>query len=238
MMIWLAVLFFLEEVSLVLPPLRARTDNSLKTHPALRKQKRPSPVSAPSETVNLLAEAANTAQHAFGPSDGVSAVEAKPTPASLRTLLRSPQVRLAVSNYAVLAFLESAIFSIQPHFLAAPVPLGGLARPPRIIGYLTGAFGLICGGINAAAFAPAVRVLGPQRLFVTSLFSFALVWIAMGGANVLARLAHTDEERALSAGSVVLLTAQYAFWTVMELGFGESIPSHLYVGFLRHQVLL
>lgn len=234
-LIFTSVLLFLEEASALLGvhygtalTSYGQTLPSCKPHVAKRA---PSPEDSPSDTPSAggCVDTENGNPLSTAATLGVQSPTSSPpshgdaaSGSPLRALLRSPRVRLAAGNYALLALLESSLLALQPHFLAAPRPLGGLARTPRTIGALMGAFGLVSGGAQAALFARVVRAVGHRGTFVGGLCAFIGVWVAMAGANALARRGGVKGEGALPPGAWVLVAVEYVCWMCMDLSFGED----------------
>lgn len=92
-------------------------------------------------------------------------------PVSLQALLH-PRIMLPLLNYVCLASLHAASNSIQPLFLAMPVDIGGLGLPPRDVGYIFGAYGIMNSLFQTFVLARLVRRFGVKTVFLTGVSMF------------------------------------------------------------------
>ncbi|KAJ7650801.1 MFS general substrate transporter [Roridomyces roridus] len=101
---------------------------------------------------------------------GVSKVPAR-RPLPLRKILRYPAVVLSVSNYVMIAFLNTSYMALFPLFATMPVEIGGLGLSPPTIGFLFSIYGVITGCVQVFLFAPLVNRFGEKRVFLGGIAS-------------------------------------------------------------------
>lgn len=88
----------------------------------------------------------------------------------LRSLL-TKQVKLAILNYGLLAFLEISFFALLPIFLST-----ALHFPPSTIGVVLGTMGLVNGLVQIALFVPLHRRVGTGNLYTIGLCALGIIF--------------------------------------------------------------
>ncbi|KAI0058969.1 MFS general substrate transporter [Artomyces pyxidatus] len=131
----------------------------------------------------------------------------------LLQLLTRPVV-VSISNYAVLALLEIALYALLPLFYSTPIELGGLGLTPAFIGMCMGTFGLLNGSLQALFFATVVHCFGPKRVFMVGMSVFIPIFSMFPLANALARQGGLS----LLVWAVVFL--QLVLMVVMDMSYG------------------
>ncbi|PFH48541.1 hypothetical protein AMATHDRAFT_49464 [Amanita thiersii Skay4041] len=106
-------------------------------------------------------------------SRNVTHEESKPV--ALRQLLVYP-VLISVSNYVIISFLDIAVLSLIPLFMAMPREIGGLGSTPAVIGSVLGSYGFLLGLYQTVFFAKIVRRFGERRVFITSMSTFPIIF--------------------------------------------------------------
>ena len=114
-----------------------------------------------------------------------SAREDEEKPLPLRKVLVYPVI-LSISNYAVLAFLFTALMALLPLFLAMPLDIGGLDLDPPVIGYIIGPSGLASGIFQALYFPPVVRRFGERKVFIMAISTFLPIFLSLPVINMAA----------------------------------------------------
>ncbi|CDO75960.1 hypothetical protein BN946_scf184888.g10 [Trametes cinnabarina] len=145
--------------------------------------------------------------------DGDPARSHHDAPPPLREIL-TRRVLLSIANYAVLAMVDVAFFSLQPLFLATPIELGGLGLEPPTIGIILGTFGVLNGLFQALFFARLMAMLGPKRLFQQGLLAFVPLYALFPVMSLYAK-AH-----GLTSVVWSLILLQQVLLVVMDLAFG------------------
>jgi hypothetical protein len=99
--------------------------------------------------------------------------------------------RLVVTlvNYAVLSFLDSSLYATYPLLLASPITSGGLAFPPKTIGYILGIAALSHGMVQAFCFPSILKRWNTRNIYRTSMMGYMFMYIMMPVMNALARRA-------------------------------------------------
>lgn len=93
---------------------------------------------------------------------------------SMRSVL-TKRARIAISNYAILAFSDITYLSLLPVVFAVPTKNGGLGLSPREIGLVLGLQGIATGLVQALFFAPLHRRFGNKRIYVTGYLCYSLL---------------------------------------------------------------
>jgi hypothetical protein len=146
---------------------------------------------------------------------GESAVIKPPqeSPVPFRELL-VPPVIVSVMNYATLAFLDGAVFSILPLFCATPVEFGGLGFSPLLIGQILSVVGFTGGFFQALLFARIVDRWGVRRVFFTTMCNFVPLFLMF---PVISYLAHQRGMTPLVWG---LFVVQGILFLSLDLAYG------------------
>ncbi|KAF8071615.1 member of major facilitator superfamily multidrug-resistance, DHA1 sub-family [Lyophyllum atratum] len=104
----------------------------------------------------------------------------------LRGLL-TPQVIIAVANYAALSFVDITFRAIQPLFLATPIALGGLGLPPSTIGNILAIYGTLNGCIQVLFFAQIHDYLGSKKTYMAGIASAIPLFLVFPIISLLAK---------------------------------------------------
>lgn len=154
---------------------------------------------------------------------GTSSSEPRPQITLFQVL--TPHVRIAVINYAILAFLDIVLRALQPLFLTASPPAGGLGFSVPAVGTCLAAFFVASGVYQAVAFAPIYEWLGPKMIYVISMGMFAPIFVLfpMMRASVNGK---EGGSASLNAFTWVELALQIILYVIMDMGFSEY--SHLF----------
>ena len=131
-----------------------------------------------------------------------------------RAVLTKPVI-LSIANYLFLSFIDMAVFTLQPVFLATPIHLGGLGLSPPAIGSYLGTFGLLCGAAQGLLFSKAVNFFGLKRLFLVSLSCFIPLFALFPIISYLVR------ECGRSPVVWTLVASQLLLTCITEFTFGE-----------------
>lgn len=107
--------------------------------------------------------------------------ELPPTPLSSRSTpsMRAVLVRpvlFAVLNYASLALLDIAFFSINTVFFAVPISAGGLGFSPATLGLIFAVQGVFSGSVQLFAFPKVHKRWGAKRILRASLATFGIIF--------------------------------------------------------------
>lgn len=140
----------------------------------------------------------------------------KPPP--LASLL-TPPILLACTNYCILGGLHASSNTLQPLFLAMPVPVGGLGLSSRSIGYILAVYGLINALVQTFLLGRLVRRYGAKGVFVSAMVTVLPVFILPPAMNWCLRTYSWDN---VWWGWLVkgMLAVQVACGLVVELGYG------------------
>jgi len=123
-------------------------------------------------------------------------------------------ILIPVISFAYLSSLDSASGAIQPLFLAMPVNIGGLALPPREIGYILGMYNLFDGFFQIVMFGRLVRRFGVKAVFLTAISAFIVIYGLWPVMNLIVR------RNGFSYLVWVVLGCQLLACSVMGLGYG------------------
>ncbi|CAA7260853.1 unnamed protein product [Cyclocybe aegerita] len=117
-------------------------------------------------------------------------------------------------NYTWFAALHAAANTIQPLFLAMPVKIGGLALPPRYIGYILGAYGLVNSVFQSFFLGRLVRQFGVKTIFVCAVSALVPIFALPPLMNTVAR------GRGVDGVVWTMLACQLACMFFMESAYG------------------
>ncbi|CAE6425035.1 unnamed protein product [Rhizoctonia solani] len=160
----------------------------------------------------------------------------RPPPAKRSVSVRSvltTRARIAISNYAFLAFSDITYLSLQPVMFAVPTKNGGLGLSPRAIGLILGLQGITTGIFQALFFAPLHRRFGSKRIYVTGYLCYSLLILLLPIMHALAVL---EMKRALwVAFGLLIVFSCPAFMTFscMAIYVNSSAPSKDALGTLN-----
>ncbi|EGN93642.1 hypothetical protein SERLA73DRAFT_115664 [Serpula lacrymans var. lacrymans S7.3] len=87
-----------------------------------------------------------------------------------------PSVLIPVANYGALAFVEIAMFALQPLFYSTPIKYGGLGFEPSTIGMWMGLFGLVDGLFQIMFVAMIIERWGPKRIYMVAVSCFLPIY--------------------------------------------------------------
>jgi hypothetical protein len=147
-------------------------------------------------------------------NDGVDAQpQQNDEPVPLQALFH-PKVLIPILNYVCLAALHASSNAIQPLFLAMPVDIGGLGLPPRDVGFILGAYGIVNSLFQTFMLGRFVRRFGVKTVFVTGVAMF----IPMFTFSPLMNLVVYDE--GFSYVVWIMLGCQLSCSLLMELSYG------------------
>lgn len=94
----------------------------------------------------------------------------------LRFLL-TPTILIPIANYTMVSSLDISLRALLPLFFSTPTSLGGLGLNPASIGLWLALYGIVDVAIQVLFFSRAVDLLGPKRLFTTSVWCYAPVML-------------------------------------------------------------
>ncbi|CAE6445304.1 unnamed protein product [Rhizoctonia solani] len=89
------------------------------------------------------------------------------------------RARIAIANYAALAFTDITYLALLPVMFAVSVKGGGLGFDSRSIGLILGLQGITTGLVQACFFAPLHRRFGSKRILVTGYLCYLLLIISL-----------------------------------------------------------
>ncbi|CEL60266.1 putative peptide/nitrate transporter At3g43790 OS=Arabidopsis thaliana GN=ZIFL2 PE=2 SV=2 [Rhizoctonia solani AG-1 IB] len=112
------------------------------------------------DTGHGVNEAAESNEHRAKPKGSVP----------VRSVL-TRRARIAIANYAALAFTDIAYLALLPVMFAVSVKGGGLGFNPRSIGLILGLQGITTGFVQVCLFAPLHRRFGSKKILVTGYFA-------------------------------------------------------------------
>lgn len=147
------------------------------------------------------------------PSDRQVTKDSNPEPVPLRSLLKWKTL-LPLLNYVSIASLHASYNCIQPLFLAMPVPLGGLALPPREVGIILGTYGITNSIFQTVMLGRLVRRFGVKTVFVAAIAAFVPIFAFSPIMNLVV------SQRGFSYVVWIMLGCQLSCALIMELGYG------------------
>ncbi|CAE6442044.1 unnamed protein product [Rhizoctonia solani] len=159
------------------------------------------------ETHNVYVEnrTNSTLEHGDAPS--------RPSPPKRWTSIRSiltRRTRIAIINYACLAFSDIAYLSLLPVVFAVSVKDGGLDFSSRTIGFILGLQGIVTGLFQVLFFAPLHRRFGNKRLYVMGYLCYSFLILSLPVMHALA-----------------VLEMRRAIWIVLGLLILVSCPAFM-----------
>ncbi|KAJ3998872.1 major facilitator superfamily domain-containing protein [Lentinula boryana] len=129
----------------------------------------------------------------------------------------TPQVRISIITYTLLAFLDIALRAIQPLFFTASPSFGGLGFTVPLVGTCLAAFFFASGVYQALAFAPLYAWMGPKRIYMLSMIMFVPIWILFPIMS-----ASLGEGKAVNEATWVELALQIILYIIMDMGFSVA----------------
>jgi hypothetical protein len=124
-----------------------------------------------------------TVQKRKNAQEGCDHPEERPVP--IRELFVYPVI-LSISNYVVLAFLNSAASAVFPLFLAMPLEIGGFNLDPPTIGWIIGIYGTSSAVFQALYFSRIVDYLGVRKVFLLSTSMYLIIFSSFPAINIAA----------------------------------------------------
>lgn len=167
------------------------------------------------KSVKFYNAASNTLE--AGDSSTSSTPSALPSQLPLSKVL-TPQVRISIITYTLLAFLDIALRAIQPLFLTASPSFGGLGFSVPLVGTCLAAFFFTSGIYQALAFAPIYAWMGPKRIYVISMMMFVPIWVLF---PMMSR--SLGKDKAVNVVTWVDLVLQISLYVIMDMGFSEFV---------------
>ncbi|KAJ4477906.1 major facilitator superfamily domain-containing protein [Lentinula edodes] len=129
----------------------------------------------------------------------------------------TPQVRISIITYTLLAFLDIALRAIQPLFLTASPSFGGLGFSVPLVGTCLAAFFFASGIYQALAFAPIYAWMGPKRIYVISMMMFVPIWVLFPMMST-----SLGKDKAINVVTWVDLVLQISLYVIMDMGFSSA----------------
>ncbi|CAE6465552.1 unnamed protein product [Rhizoctonia solani] len=128
---------------------------------------------------------------------------------SVRSVL-TKRARVAIANYAFLAFSDITYLGLLPVVFAVSVENGGLGFSPRAIGLILGLQGIVTGLVQVFFFAPLHRRLGSKRLYVTGYLCYSLLILSLPIMHAFA-----------------VMEMRRAIWVIIGLHIAISCPAFM-----------
>ena len=204
---WLVAFLFLEET-------RPSTISIGRLFNITTDRKKPTP---PNDIGSTHASAATASSQHDNHEDHCR----QPLPLPLRSLL-IPRVLIATGNCASLALVDMAFRAIQPVFLSAPIPLGGLGLPPPSIGTLLCVQGILNGVFQVFFFARIHDRWGSKKSFIAGIASAIPAFVMFPVANSFARTQGYSVVVWIAIGLQVIASIS------TSLSFCQCVPSTNY----------
>ncbi|EUC58978.1 MFS transporter [Rhizoctonia solani AG-3 Rhs1AP] len=165
---------------------------------------------------------------------GAASADSSPTRRSMsvRSVL-TKRARIAITNYAFLAFSDIAYLSLLPVVFAVPVKNGGLGFSPRTIGVILGLQGIVTSLFQACFFAPLHRRFGNKKIYVTGYMCYSFLILLL---PILHTLAALEMKRAVWVALGLLLAFScpaFMTFSCMAIYVNSSAPSKDSLGTLN-----
>ncbi|KAH7345487.1 major facilitator superfamily domain-containing protein [Rhizoctonia solani] len=151
---------------------------------------------------------------------------------SIRSIL-TKRTRIAIMNYACLAFSDIAYLSLLPVVFAVSVKDGGLNFSPRTIGLILGLQGIVTGLFQVLFFAPLHRRFGNKKLYVMGYLCYSLLILSLPVMHAFAVL---EMRRAIwiVLGLLILFSCPaFMTFSCMAIYVNSSAPSKDSLGTLN-----
>ncbi|CAE6475066.1 unnamed protein product [Rhizoctonia solani] len=151
---------------------------------------------------------------------------------SIRSVLTG-RARIAIANYAFLAFTDIAYLGLLPIVFAVSIQDGGLGFGPRTIGLVLGLQGIITGLVQVFFFAPLHRRLGSKKLYVTGYSCYCLLILSIPVMHTLAALEMRRTLWAILGLHVILSCPAFMAFSCVMIYVNNSAPSKDSLGTLN-----
>ncbi|KAJ3723993.1 major facilitator transporter [Lentinula raphanica] len=129
----------------------------------------------------------------------------------------TPQVRMTIITYTLLAFLDIALRAVQPLFLTASPSFGGIGFSVPLVGTCLAAFFFASGVYQALAFAPLYAWMGPKSIYLLSVIMFVPIWALFPIMS-----ASLDDGGTVNWATWVEFTVQIILYVIMDMGFSVA----------------
>ncbi len=153
----------------------------------------------------------------------------KPLP--LRSVLTKPVI-ITVANHAMLALLNVVAADYIPLVWSTPVEFGGLNLSPASIGLWLSVYGGMNGIFQFIFFSHLIRRFGTRRVFISSIFSCAVIFTIFPFENLARRFTAGG---GLNPVGWLLVILQLSSLGVSEMGYGRFFAP--YIHFSAHGCL-
>ncbi|EUC58980.1 MFS multidrug transporter [Rhizoctonia solani AG-3 Rhs1AP] len=153
-------------------------------------------------------------------------------PVSIRSVL-TKRARIAIANYAFLAFSDITYLGLLPIVLAVSVEDGGLGFDPRTIGLILGLQGVVTGIFQVFLFAPLHRWLGSKKLYVTGYLCYSFLILSLPIMHVLAALEMRSTLWVVLGLHIALSCPAFMAFSCMLIYVNSSAPSKDSLGTLN-----
>ena len=145
-------------------------------------------------------------------------------PTTFRSLI-TRRVVIAMANYSVTVFMESASSAIQPLLYASPIAYGGLGLSSFQIGLIMCASGIVIGVSSVLLFPPLSHKLGLTTLYRICFASHLFIQVSYAMMNVLARRSGRVDGAVLGFLAVQLIVYNFTIMTFSKLsGLSLGFP--------------
>ncbi|EUC58979.1 MFS general substrate transporter, putative [Rhizoctonia solani AG-3 Rhs1AP] len=143
------------------------------------------------------------------------------------------RARIAITNYAFLAFSDITYLSLLPVVFAVPVKNGGLGFSPRTIGVILGLQGIVTSLFQACFFAPLHRRFGNKKIYVTGYICYLFLILLLPVLHTLATLEMTRTVWVALALLLVFSCPAFTAFSCMAIYVNSSAPSKDSLGTLN-----
>ncbi|CUA78546.1 Protein ZINC INDUCED FACILITATOR-LIKE 1 [Rhizoctonia solani] len=151
---------------------------------------------------------------------------------SIRSVL-TRRARIAIANYAFLAFTDITYLGLLPIVFAVSIQDGGLGFDPRTIGLVLGLQGIVTGLVQVFFFAPLHRRLGSKKLYVTGFLCYCLLILSIPVMHTLAALEMRRTLWAILGLHVALSCPAFMAFSCVFIYVNSAAPSKDSLGTLN-----
>ena len=186
--------------------------------------------SRPSEEFQLKRTNFGTSPEEDDGSDLDMTPDESDRPLPLRSVLTKP-VLITIANYAMLALLSTVLESCTPLVWSTPVEYGGLNMSPASIGMWMSLYGGVDGIFQLFLYPRYVNRFGLRRVFVSSISSCAVIFIAFPFENLAARAGN-----GANVAVWLLIILQLLSLCFFDSGYRESFPQYTFAHKVAYDV--
>ncbi|CAE6468440.1 unnamed protein product [Rhizoctonia solani] len=182
------------------------------------------------ETHNVRAEQYSNSTAEYGATSVQSSAPRRFM--SVRSVF-TKRARIAITNYAFLAFSDITYLSLLPVMFAVPVKDGGLEFSPRTIGIVLALQGIITSLFQVCFFASLHRRFGNKRVYVTGYICYSFLIVLLPTIH---KLALMEMKRTMWATLGLLLALScpaFMTFSCMAIYVSSSAPSKDSLGTLN-----